>query len=71
MHRTILICTLLAVASLLLPAVAAAKNIYKYQDENGIWHFTDQAPEETVQFETVYMEREPEPRRRRRQAGTK
>jgi murein DD-endopeptidase MepM/ murein hydrolase activator NlpD len=71
MHRKILICTLLAVASLLLPAVAAAKNIYKYQDENGIWHFTDQAPEETVQFETVYMEREPEPRIRMRQEGTK
>jgi hypothetical protein len=71
MYRTILICTLLAVASLLLPAVAAAKNIYKYQDENGIWHFTDQAPEETVQFETVYMEREPEPRIRMRQEGTK
>ena len=66
-----LFCTLLATASLLLPAVAGAKNIYKYQDENGIWHFTDQAPEETVQFETVYMEREPEPRIKMRQEGTK
>ena len=66
-----LFCTLLAAASLLLPAVAGAKNIYKYQDENGIWHFTDQAPEETVQFETVYMEREPEPRIKMRQEGTK
>ena len=66
-----LFCTLLAAASLLLPVVAGAKNIYKYQDENGIWHFTDQAPEETVQFETVYMEREPEPRIKMRQEGTK
>jgi len=66
-----LFCTLLAAASLLLPAVGGAKNIYKYQDENGIWHFTDQAPEETVQFETVYMEREPEPRIKMRQEGTK
>ena len=39
-----------------------AKNIYKYQDENGIWHFTDRAPSEHIEFETVYMEREPEPR---------
>jgi len=66
-----MVCTLLAAASLLLPAVAGAKNIYKYQDENGIWHFTDRAPEETVQFETVYMEREPEPRIKMRQEGKK
>ena len=48
----------------------AAKNIYKYQDENGIWHFTDKAPEEGVQFDTVYMEREREDRIRLRQQGT-
>ena len=42
----------------LLPAAVAAKNIYKYQDENGIWHFTDRAPAEEVEFETVYMERD-------------
>ncbi len=46
-------------------------NIYKYQDEDGIWHFTDRAPDETVEFETVYMEREPEPRIRMRQNGPK
>jgi len=66
-----LFCTLLTAASLLLPTVGGAKNIYKYQDENGIWHFTDRAPEESVQFETVYMEREPEPRIKMRQEGTK
>ena len=63
--------TWLIVVAALLPASVAAKNIYKFQDENGIWHFTDQAPEETVQFETVYMEREPEPRIKMRQEGTK
>jgi len=62
---------MLFAALLLGPAAAAAKNIYKYQDENGIWHFTDRAPEENVAFETVYMEREPEPRIRMRQEGTK
>jgi murein DD-endopeptidase MepM/ murein hydrolase activator NlpD len=55
----------------LLPASVGAKNIYKYQDEDGIWHFTDRAPEEKVEFETVYMEREPEPRIRMRQEGSK
>jgi len=61
----------LLAAVLLLPAAAGAKNIYKYQDEDGIWHFTDRAPEADVEFETVYMEREPEPRIRMRQEGPK
>jgi murein DD-endopeptidase MepM/ murein hydrolase activator NlpD len=69
-QRTILLQTLLA-AALLWPAAATAKNIYKYQDEKGIWHFTDRAPDAEVEFETVYMEREPEPRIRMRQDGPK
>lgn len=60
-----------ALACLLLPAVSTAKNIYKFQDENGIWHYTDKAPAEDVEFEAVYMERAPEPRIRIRQEGTK
>lgn len=54
---------------LLLPTVSYAKNIYKYQDEDGIWHFTDRAPTEDQAFETVYMETDPEPRIRMRQQG--
>jgi murein DD-endopeptidase MepM/ murein hydrolase activator NlpD len=61
----------LILVAVLLPAGAFAKNIYKYQDENGIWHFTDQAPDEDIEFSTVYMEREPEPRIRLRQEGKK
>jgi len=59
----------LIAAFALLPAAVQAKNIYKYQDENGIWHFTDQAPDEKIEFETVYMEREPEPRIKMRREG--
>jgi hypothetical protein len=66
-----LFCVLLFVIGFLAPAVAGAKNIYKYQDEDGIWHFTDRAPKEEVQFETIYMEREPEPRIKMRQEGTR
>jgi hypothetical protein len=62
---------ILLCAALLAPGPGVAKNIYKYQDENGIWHFTDRAPEEDVAFETVYMEREPEPRIRLRREGPK
>jgi murein DD-endopeptidase MepM/ murein hydrolase activator NlpD len=64
----------LAAAVLLAPLSvqqAAAENIYKYQDENGIWHFTDRAPAEDIQFETVYLESQPEPRVRMRQEGPK
>lgn len=72
--KTLLISLLAAAVALLTPLLAeqaAAKNIYKYQDENGVWHFTDRAPEEDIRFETVYMEREPEPRVRMRQEGPK
>lgn len=61
----------LAAALALASGVAGAANIYKYQDENGIWHFTDRAPDQEIEFETVYMEREPEPRVRMRQEGPK
>jgi hypothetical protein len=63
-------CLLLA-ALILLPMMGGADNIYKYQDENGIWHFTDRAPDEGIEFETVFMQREPEPRIHMRQEGTK
>jgi len=66
--RTCLACLIVVLA--LLPAIVSAKNIYKFQDEDGIWHFTDQAPAEEVEFETVYMEREPEPRISMRREGS-
>lgn len=62
---------MLVLAAVLLPAVSGAKNIYKYTDENGILHFTDKAPNDEIEFETVYMERTPEPRIRMRQEGDK
>ena len=54
---------------LLLCSGSQAKNIYKFQDENGIWHFTDQVPDEGRDFDTVFMEREPEPRVHMRMEG--
>jgi murein DD-endopeptidase MepM/ murein hydrolase activator NlpD len=68
-RKSVPVCLIALIA--LAPAVSIAKNIYKYQDENGIWHFTDRAPVDDTQFETVYMEREPEPRIQMRQEGTK
>ena len=60
---------LLCTALLLAAASVYGKNIYKYQDENGIWHFTDQAPAQAQDFETIFMEREPEPRIQMRVEG--
>lgn len=69
-RRAAIAAAALAIA-LAAPGAAVAKNIYKYQDENGIWHFTDRAPEQDVEFETVFMQREREARVRMRQEGTK
>ena len=52
------------------PSALLADNIYKYQDENGIWHFTDRLPEDQKDFDTVFMEREVEPRITLRQEGS-
>ena len=61
----------MALLALAWTAGAGAANIYKYQDQDGIWHFTDRVPDGEVEFEAVYMEREPEPRIRMRQDGPK
>jgi murein DD-endopeptidase MepM/ murein hydrolase activator NlpD len=54
---------------LLICGAVQAENIYKFQDENGIWHFTDRLPDDQKEFKTVYMEREPEPRITMRRDG--
>jgi murein DD-endopeptidase MepM/ murein hydrolase activator NlpD len=61
--------TMVLLLAALSCAAAQARNIYKFQDENGIWHFTDRPPEEAHEVETVFMERELEPRIRLRKEG--
>lgn len=63
-----LVITAFLACSLGLPL--PADNIYKYQDENGVWHFTDRLPDSQKEFETVFMEREAEPRITLRQEGS-
>jgi hypothetical protein len=58
------------VVGLGLATPASADNIYKYQDKDGIWHFTDRAPDEGQQFETVFMQKEAETRISLRREGT-
>ncbi len=42
--------------ALCLPGLATAKKLYRYQDAEGIWHFTDKAPEPGIQADSVQME---------------
>lgn len=60
---------LLAIAAC-LPAALLADNIYKFQDKDGIWHFTDKKPDEGQEFEAIYMQKEAEPRIKLRREGT-
>jgi len=53
-----------------LPLPAIADNIYKFQDKDGIWHFTDRKPDDGQEFEAIFMQKEAEPRIRLRQEGT-
>jgi murein DD-endopeptidase MepM/ murein hydrolase activator NlpD len=72
--RKIYLFALFATALLIAAPGSAvlADNIYKYQDENGIWHFTDRPPrDQDTDFEAIFMEREPEARVQLRQEGSK
>ena len=53
-----------------LCATAQADNIYKFQDKDGIWHFTDKKPDEGQAFAMVYMQKEAESRIKLRREGT-
>lgn len=60
---------ILAIAAL-LPLSLLAGNIYKFQDKDGIWHFTDRKPDESQEFEAIFMQKEAEPRIKLRREGT-
>lgn len=46
-----------------------AKRVYKYQDENGVWHFTDKEPITTQPVESRVVDVEPEQRLKVREVG--
>ncbi len=47
--------TLFTIIVILFFPVFIHADIYKYQDENGVWHFTDTPPSERMQDATVMM----------------
>lgn len=44
---------------LLICNVSEAKKLYKYQDDNGLWHFTDKKPQEGQDYESRQLKAEP------------
>jgi murein DD-endopeptidase MepM/ murein hydrolase activator NlpD len=59
-----------ALAAVLQCSPLKADNIYKFQDKDGIWHFTDKKPDEGQEFDMVYMQKEAESRIKLRREGT-
>ena len=55
MRLTLIIISILALCT----APAAAKQYYKYQDENGVWHYTDREPDTDQPVETRQIRVEP------------
>ena len=49
----------------------SAKQLYKYQDENGVWHFSDKPPKTDLPVEVRPVRIDPSPRLDMRQLGMK
>jgi len=60
----------LLAGAFILCTTAQADNIYKFQDQDGVWHFTDKKPDEGQAFDMVYMQKEAESRIKLRREGT-
>lgn len=52
------------------PPGADAKRVYKYQDENGIWHFTDKKPNTDQPVESRLVDVDPEEKLKVREVGS-
>lgn len=52
------------------PPGAEAKRVYKYQDENGVWHFTDKKPDTEQEVESRLVDVEPEQKLKVRKVGS-
>jgi hypothetical protein len=56
---------------LLISSGVSAKQLYKYQDENGVWHFSDRPPKTDLPVEVRPARIDPTPRLDMRQLGVK
>lgn len=61
----------LAAALLGLPLCAGAGDMYKWQDEDGIWHFSDKPPEAGTDFDYVDLPAQPQDMGALRKGGSK
>ncbi|MEJ2534407.1 MAG: M23 family metallopeptidase [Gammaproteobacteria bacterium] len=60
---------LLAALLLALLAPGAAADVYKWQDEKGLWHFSDRPPEDGSVFEEIHTPADPRARVSTRRTG--
>ena len=42
-------------------SIASAGDMYKWQDKDGVWHFSSTPPETDENFDTVEMPADPKP----------
>lgn len=68
LNRIAFLLTLLSFLS--APPGAEAKRVYKYQDENGIWHFTDKKPDTEREVESRLVDVEPGQKLKVRKLGS-
>ncbi len=69
--RSVLLKLILSVVAVVAAASALAGDLYKWQDEEGIWHFSDQPPKTAQDFETVALPADPRPMVSMRKTGSK
>ena len=69
--RSVFVQIILSAAAVLHTALAFAGDLYKWQDEDGIWHFSDRPPKTEQAFETVALPADPRPMVSMRKTGTK
>ena len=66
MKRTLIFCLMLV-----LTHSSAAKQLYKWQDDEGVWHFSDTPPETEQNYESRPIRVDPKPRLAMRAMGSK
>ena len=54
-----------------ISGAVSAKQLYKYQDENGVWHFSDLPPDTDLHVDVRPMRMDPTPRLEMHQQGEK
>ena len=69
--RRVFLHIILSAVAISYAVLASAGDLYKWQDKDGFWHFSDRPPESGQAFEFVALPTEPRPMVSMRKSGTK